>query len=615
MMRGGAVKPVLLGPMTFLWLSKSIEPGFDRLSLLPALTRVYGRILARLKQLGVEWVQIDEPILATDLKPEWLAAFTEAYTSLANNAPKLLLATYFGGITEYIDRIVDLPVDGLHLDLARDSGQLETCVANLPANWVLSAGVVDGRNVWKADLRRMIRYLQPVHYSLADRLWIAASCSLMHIPVSLANDHGIDPEVRPWLAFAEEKLDELRILATALDEGEDAVAAALDASEHALQARRSSPRVINNAVRSKTAGVTDAMTSRSVPFKVRSVEQRKHLALPLLPTTTIGSFPQTAHIRQTRAAFRRNEIGHQKYLEAMRDEIRNAVERQEALGLDVLVHGEAERNDMVEFFGEQLWGFTISANGWVQSYGSRCVKPPILYGDVMRPEPMTVDSSRYAQSLTTKPMKGMLTGPVTILQWSFVRDDQPREQTALQIALAVREEVQDLEQAGIPVIQIDEPALREGLPLTRAERAHYLAWAVRAFRLASSGVKSSTQIHTHMCYSEFNDILPSVAAMDADVVTIETSRSRMELLNAFRTFKYPNDIGPGVYDIHSPRVPAVEEIVALLDRAVEVVPVDRLWVNPDCGLKTRGWAETEIALRNMVTAARRMRTKLESCGT
>ncbi len=608
--RGKAVKPVLIGPLTFLRLSKSTDPQFDRLTLLPPLARAYARILGQLKALGVEWVQIDEPALVTDLELVWLEGFKAAYEVLAKEAPKLLLASYFGGVAEHAARITALPVQGIHLDLVRDPGQLQAWVGALPPAWVLSAGVVDGRNVWKTDLRRVLGLLRPVHEKIGDRLWVSASCSLMHVPVSLAGDKGIDPEVRPWLAFAEEKLDELHVLAVALGTGDAAVKPALDAADAALAARRSSARVLDKGVRDKLAKVTDAMTVRGKPFDERIGAQRARLALPPLPTTTIGSFPQTAEIRKTRASFRKGDIGHLKYLEAMRTEIRAAVERQEALGLDVLVHGEAERNDMVEFFGELLWGFTLSSNGWVQSYGSRCVKPPIIYGDVTRPEPMTVEAARYAQSLTSRPMKGMLTGPVTILQWSFVRDDQAREATAMQIALAVREEVEDLEKAGIRVIQIDEPAFREGLPLKRADWARYLDWAVRAFRLSAAVVKDDTQIHTHMCYSEFNDILPAIAAMDADVITIETSRSRMELLEGFGKFKYPNEIGPGVYDIHSPRVPSAEDMLELLERAAEVIPVERLWVNPDCGLKTRGWPETETALKNMVEAARRMRAKL-----
>ena len=603
---GRPVKPVLIGPITFLRLSKT-PPGYDRLRLLEPLAQAYRRILARLKTAGIAWVQIDEPALCLDLEPQWIAACERAYAVLTTDAPGLLLTTYFGRVDEHAERLVRLPVQGVHLDLVRAPAQLERWRKLLPRDWVLSAGAIDGRNVWRSDLRRVLATLQPLHDALHERLWIAPSCSLAHVPVSLAGETGVDPEVRPWLAFAEERLHELRILGTALDDGESSVQAALEATDAALNTRRTSRRVTDEAVRARLQRLTPDMAERASPFAARSARQRAHLQLPPLPTTTIGSFPQTPGIRRTRAAHKRGELGYLAYLEAMRAEIRNAIEHQEALGLDVLVHGEAERNDMVEFFGEQLWGFAFTEHGWVQSYGSRCVKPPIIYGDVTRPEPMTVETARYAQSLTDKPVKGMLTGPVTMLQWSFVRDDQSREATAQQIALAIRDEVADLEKAGIRVIQIDEPALREGLPLKQCEWRDYLDWAVRAFKLAASVVRDETQIHTHMCYSEFNDILPAIAAMDADVITIETSRSRMELLDAFGRYRYPNEIGPGVYDIHSPRVPSVEAMLELLQRASAVIPPERLWVNPDCGLKTRGWPEVEAALANMVEAARRMR--------
>jgi len=608
--RGRAVKPVLVGPLTFLRLSKSAQPGFDRLALLDSLAQAYARVLARLKAMGIEWVQMDEPVLATGLEPAWLDALQRAYAPLAGVGPKILLAAYFGGVAGHIGRITSLPVHGVHLDLVRDPSQWEAWTAALPAHWVVSAGVIDGRNIWRTDLRAALDRLRPAQKTLGDRLWVAPSCSLLHVPVSTAGDAVIDPEVRPWLAFAEEKLEELRVLGRALNDGEAAVKAELDMADASLRARRASPRVSDPTVRGRMAALTAQMADRRSPFAARIRAQRAHLDLPLLPTTTIGSFPQTSDIRAARAAWKRKELSDAQYETAMQAQIRHAVERQEALGLDVLVHGEAERNDMVEFFGEQLAGFTFSGNGWVQSYGSRCVKPPIIYGDVSRPRPMTVKETKYAQSITKKIMKGMLTGPVTILQWSFVRDDQPRSETATQIALAIRDEVADLEKAGIRVIQIDEPAIREGLPLRRADWQRYLDWAVRAFRLSASPVRDDTQIHTHMCYSEFNDILPSIAAMDADVITIETSRSRMELLDGFGAFKYPNEIGPGVYDIHAPRVPSVDEMVVLLERAAQVIPVERLWVNPDCGLKTRGWPETEAALANMVEAARRMRRKL-----
>jgi len=605
---GQRVKAVLLGPVTFLRLSKPAQPDFDRLRLLDPLAEAYGRILDRLKRMGVEWLQIDEPALGLDLETAWLDAFDRAYAKLASSAPGLLLTTYFSSVDEHIDRVTRLPVQGIHLDLARAPDQLAAWQAKLPGDWVLSAGVIDGRNVWRSDLRQQLALLQPLYESLKERLWIASSCSLLHVPISLEAERQLDPEVRAWLSFAAEKLAELRTLGTALAQGEAAVRGELDAAGAALRARRASPRVVNEAVRRRVSALPADADQRASAYAVR--RRKQHLRLPLLPTTTIGSFPQTVAVRRTRAAYKRGEIGEVGYWAAMQAEVRDAIARQEALGLDVLVHGEAERNDMVEFFGERLAGFAVTENGWVQSYGSRCVKPPVIYGDVSRPQPLTAGLARYAQSLTGKPVKGMLTGPITILQWSFVRDDEPRERTALQIALAIRDEVEALEQAGIRIIQIDEPALREGLPLKRSRWPEYLAWTVRAFRTAAAAAADKTQIHTHMCYAEFNDILPAIAAMDADVITIETSRSNMELLDGFAGFSYPNEIGPGVYDIHAPRVPSVKEMLALIERACEVIPPARLWVNPDCGLKTRGWAETEGALANMVEAARIMRERL-----
>lgn len=608
---GYAAKPQLVGPISYLWLSKSHVAGFDRLSLLPALVERYARVLDALAARGVEWVQLDEPVLCTDLDQRWLTAFDDAYESLGACRLKILLATYFGSAAEHASRIARLPVGGVHIDLVRGRGQLDAWQAALPAGTVLSVGVIDGRNIWRADLAAIGESLHEVHAARGEALWIAPSCSLVHVPVSLATERKLDPALKSWLAFATEKLDEVHSVAVALADPQ-AAQPAIEAARAALDARRASHAVVNALVRKRVASVTESHTLRKSPFDERTRVQQAALQLPLLPTTTIGSFPQTSSIRQARAAYRRGELGALDYLERMRAEIELAVRRQEALDLDVLVHGEAERNDMVEYFGEQLWGYAFTENGWVQSYGSRCVKPPIIYGDVYRPEPITVETARYAQSLSARPMKGMLTGPVTLLQWSFVRDDQPREETALQLALAVRDEVLDLEKAGIRIIQIDEPALREGLPLRRAEWSAYLGWAVRAFHIAAGGVADETQIHTHMCYSEFNDILEAIAAMDADVVTIETSRSAMELLDAFGEFSYPNDIGPGVYDIHSPRVPSVESMERLLERACAVIPSERLWVNPDCGLKTRDWPEVEAALANMVQAARNLRARLEA---
>jgi len=602
-------KVVLVGPITHLYLGKEKEPGFERLSLLPRLLPVYRDILANLAALGVEWVQIDEPALVTDLPNAWWAALDDAYAALSGAAVKLLLTTYFGSVSDHAAQLKALPVAGLHIDLCRAPDQLDAFLPNYPGDKVLSLGVIDGRNIWRADLGHAFSILERVHGVLRERLWVAPSCSLLHCPVDLGQETKLDPDLRSWLAFAVQKLGEVATLARGLNEGRQAIQEELRASAESRHGRSTSGRIHNPGIRQRVARLTPADSERQSAFAVRQKRQHGRFNLPLFPTTTIGSFPQTPGIRRMRAAFRRGELGYLRYLEAMRAEIRLAVEKQEALGLDVLVHGEAERNDMVEYFGEQLEGVTFTEYGWVQSYGSRCVKPPIIFGDVCRREPMTVDWIKYAQSLTAKPMKGMLTGPVTILQWSFVRDDRPRPETALQIALAIREEVADLEKAGIGMIQIDEPAFREGLPLKKSQWDEYLQWAVRAFRVASAGVVDDVQIHTHMCYSEFNDILPAIAALDADVITIETSRSDMELLEGFGRFEYPNEIGPGVYDIHSPRVPDTAEMLRLLEKAAEVIAPARLWVNPDCGLKTRRWPETEAALRHMVEAARTLRER------
>ncbi|MGO4394569.1 5-methyltetrahydropteroyltriglutamate--homocysteine S-methyltransferase [Variovorax sp. M-6] len=607
---GHKVKAVLLGPLSFLWLGKEKQAGFDRFTLLDALLPVYEQVLARLKSLGVEWVQIDEPVLGLDLPDAWRNAFERSYWQLARSAPKLLLATYFSPLAENLRLACQLPVAGLHVDAVRAPGELTGVADWLPAHKVLSVGIVDGRNIWRTDPDAALARLQPVVDKHRGELWIAPSCSLLHVPFSLAAETRLDAEIKSWLAFAVEKLDELRVLRAALDGEESAVEAELVAARKAVAARRASPRVHRADVALRLARSVASDDRRLSGFPQRQAEQRARFALPPLPTTTIGSFPQTGAIRAARAAFKRGELDAASYREKMQAEIALAVRKQEALGIDVLVHGEAERNDMVEYFGEQLDGFAFTANGWVQSYGSRCVKPPVIFGDVARPAPMTVEWTAYAQSLTKLPMKGMLTGPITILQWSFVRDDQPRSVTTEQIAWAIRDEVVDLEQAGIGIIQIDEPAIREGLPLRRAGWKNYLEGATRSFRISASGVADRTQIHTHMCYSEFNDILPEIAAMDADVITIETSRSDMELLRGFGDFRYPNEIGPGVYDIHSPRIPSTDEMVRLMRKAAAVVPAANLWINPDCGLKTRGWPETEAALSNMVAAARILRGEL-----
>lgn len=606
---GHRVKPVLLGPLSYLWLAKTKGADFDKLDLLERLLPVYGAILARLQAQGIEWVQIDEPILVLDLPLAWQAAFESAYHHLQLRGLKRLLTTYFGSLGDTLALACRLPVDGLHIDLLRAPAQLDRILDLLPPYKVLSLGVIDGRNIWRADLDAVLDRLKPAQARLGERLWIAPSCALLHVPVDLQAEQNLDAELKGWLAFAVQKLDEIAILKRALNEGETSVANDLAAARAARQSRNSSTRIHRADVAARVQDISPAQAERASPYPVRAGQQRARLQLPLYPTTSIGSFPQTPAIRALRRERKAGRIDTVTYQELMRAEIALAVRRQEQYGLDVLVHGEAERNDMVEYFGEQLDGFAFTDHGWVQSYGSRCVKPPILYGDVQRPAPMTIGWTRYAQSLTDKPMKGMLTGPVTILQWSFVRDDQPRADSCKQIALALRDEVLDLEAAGIAVIQIDEPALREGLPLKQRDWQAYLDWAVHCFRLSAGGVADATQIHTHMCYAEFNDIIEAIAALDADVITLETSRSDMELLSAFVDYDYPNELGPGVYDIHSPNIPTVQQIVRLLEKAAERIPAERLWVNPDCGLKTRGWKEVEQALVNMVEAARRMRVE------
>ncbi|WP_399696487.1 5-methyltetrahydropteroyltriglutamate--homocysteine S-methyltransferase [Xenophilus sp.] len=604
--QGVKAKPVIVGPVTYLAIGKAKDDS-DRLALLPRLLPVYAELLDTLAAQGVEWVQVDEPILVTELDADWQHAFNTAYHQLKGCRVKLLLATYFGQLLENQYLAANLPVAGLHVDAVNGRDDVLPLLGMLPAHKVLSLGVINGRNIWKTDLNAVLDWLEPIAERLGDRLWIAPSCSLLHVPVDLASEQKLDAEVKSWLAFALQKLDELKVLGRALREGREAVGAELDANRAALAARRASPRVNNPAVQAAVAGIGSHLGRRESAYARRAPKQAAFLKLPKYPTTTIGSFPQTAEIRHARSEFKAGRLDYPAYQAAMRAEIERSVREQEKLGLDVLVHGEAERNDMVEYFGEQLEGYAFSQLGWVQSYGSRCVKPPILFGDISRPRPMTVEWITYAQSLTSKPMKGMLTGPVTILNWSFVRDDQPRSASCKQLALAIREEVLDLEKAGVRVIQIDEAALREGLPLRRSQWKDYLDWAVESFRITANGVRDETQIHTHMCYSEFNDIIASIADMDADVITIETSRSDMELLDAFDDFKYPNEIGPGVYDIHSPNIPTQEHIVQLMKKAAERVPAERLWVNPDCGLKTRQWPEVIPALTNMVEAARTLR--------
>ena len=579
---GLKAKPTVVGPLTFLWLGKEKGSAFNRLDLLPKLLPVYAELLNALVEAGAEWIQIDEPALTLDLPEEWVAAYQNVYAALSKVNAKILLSTYFGSVAEHASLLKSLPVDGLHIDLVRAPEQL---AAFADYDKVLSAGIIDGRNIWRADLDKALAVLEPLKAKLGDRLWISSSCSLLHTPYDLSVEEKLKankPDLYSWLAFTLQKTQELKVLKAALSDGREAVAAELAASRAAADSRANSSEIHRAEVAKRLANLPANADQRKSPFADRIKAQQAWLNLPPLPTTNIGSFPQTTEIRQARAAFKKGELSAADYEAAMKKEIAYVVEEQEKLDLDVLVHGEAERNDMVEYFGELLSGFAFTQYGWVQSYGSRCVKPPIIFGDVSRPEAMTVAWSTYAQSLTKRPMKGMLTGP----------------------------EVLDLEKAGIKVIQIDEPAIREGLPLKRADWDAYLNWAGEAFRLSSAGCEDSTQIHTHMCYSEFNDILPAIAALDADVITIETSRSDMELLTAFGDFKYPNDIGPGVYDIHSPRVPAEAEIEHLLRKALDVIPAARLWVNPDCGLKTRGWPETVAALENMVKVTKKLRAEL-----
>ncbi|WP_036602653.1 5-methyltetrahydropteroyltriglutamate--homocysteine S-methyltransferase [Olivibacter sitiensis] len=616
---GIITKPVLLGPITYLLLGKEKEAGFHRLDLIDKLLPVYNQLLSKLKAHGAEWVQIDEPFLALDLDDKTKSLYPKVFSQLkqANPGLKFVLTTYFEGLRDNTDLAFSLPVNALHLDLVRGEGQLQSVFPKLKnKDLVLSLGVVDGRNIWKNDYESSLGLVRPVVDELgSNRVWIAPSCSLLHVPcdLDLETDEAILPAtVKNWLAFAKQKLTEVKDIAV-LAEGrvDEATQARALANKEAQEDRSTSKLIHHDAVKQRIASIGKGDDQRKSTFAVRKQKQQQALGLPLFPTTTIGSFPQTKEVRSWRAQLKKGSLTAEQYNDLIRKETEEAVHWQESLGIDVLVHGEFERNDMVEYFGEQLQGYAFTKNGWVQSYGSRCVKPPVLYGDVSRPKDMTVFWTAFAQSLTKLPVKGMLTGPVTILQWSFVRNDQPRSETAFQIALAIRDEVVALEKAGIKVIQIDEPAIREGLPLRKADQQNYLEWAVKAFRLSASGVGDDTQIHTHMCYSEFNDIIAHIAAMDADVITIETSRSQMELLDAFADFSYPNDIGPGVYDIHSPRVPSKEEMVFLLEKAKAVIPAEQLWVNPDCGLKTRAWPETKAAIEAMVAAAKTLRESVQ----
>lgn len=614
---GIETKPVIIGPITYLLIGKEKEAGFDRIDLIDRLLPVYEEILGKLADEGAQYIQIDEPYLALDLSNKVKALYPSVFEKLnaAAKGAKLIATTYFEALKDNEDIAVNLPVHALHVDLVRGENQLDTLLAKVPTALTLSLGIVEGRNIWKNDYEKsLVKIKQAVSVLGKDKVWVGTSSSLLHVPYDLdseKNEETLSAEIKNWLAFAKQKLAEVKDLAILAEGDVDAkTAERFEANKAAAESRRTSPLIHKPEVKNRVNNITDDDAKRTSPFEVRKAAQKAKFNLPDFATTTIGSFPQTKDVRKWRADLKKGLITQEEYDKAIAEETENVIRLQEQLDIDVLVHGEFERNDMVEYFGEQLAGYAFTQYGWVQSYGSRCVKPPIIYGDVYRPADMTVRWSSYAQSLTDRPVKGMLTGPVTILQWSFVRNDQPRSTTTYQIALAILDEVQALEKAGIKIIQIDEPAIREGLPLRKADQQDYLNWSVRAFRVSSSNVEDDTQIHTHMCYSEFNDIIRDIAAMDADVITIETSRSQMELLDAFAgEFKYPNDIGPGVYDIHSPRVPSTEEMVDLLRKAKAVVPAKQLWVNPDCGLKTRAWPETKAALKGMVEAAKILRAE------
>lgn len=609
---GIETRPVVLGPVSFLLLGKSVD-GSNKLDLLENLLVAYKELFKKLQEIGVKNVQIDEPFLVTDLSAEAIQAYLKSYPQIkaAAGSIQLHLATYFDNLSENSALAFDLGCASVHVDLVRAPEQFAEVLNLVKPDQSLSLGLVDGRNIWINNFENSISLAKKAVEKLGkDRVIIAPSCSLLHTPVDLANETELDLELKSWLAFATQKLSEISVIAKAADGKEAEVKSQLEVNKVAISTRKTSKRIHDDLVQKRLASITESLMNRKTNFASRKKIQNAHINLPLLPTTTIGSFPQTKEVRKFRADFKAGKISAAEYEKFVQEETTRTIRFQEEIGLDVLVHGEFERNDMVEYFGEQLKGFFFTKNGWVQSYGSRCVKPPVIFGDVSRPNPMTVEWAKYAQNQTKQIMKGMLTGPITILQWSFVRDDQPRKDTALQIAFAIRDEVCDLERAGIKIIQIDEAALREGLPIRRAKWNEYLKWAVEAFRISASGVEDRTQIHTHMCYSEFNDIIKAIADMDADVISIETSRSQMELLNAFVNFKYPNEIGPGVYDIHSPRVPSQEEMEGLLKKALDVLKAEQIWVNPDCGLKTRDWPETKAALQLMVDATKAVRAQI-----
>ncbi|PWK64360.1 methionine synthase (B12-independent) [Streptomyces sp. CG 926] len=618
---GHTARPVLVGPITYLLLAKpapGVAADFEPLTLLDRLLPVYAEVLASLRAAGADWVQLDEPALVQDRTPADLNAAARAYRDLGalTDRPKLLIASYFGRLGQALQVLAASPVEGLALDFTEaGAANLDdlAAVGGLPGKRLV-AGVVNGRNIWINDHQKSLTTLGTL-LGLADQVDVAASCSLLHVPLDAAAERDIDPQIRRWLAFARQKTAEIATLARGLAQGTDAIAAELAANRADLASRASSAITHDPAVRARTAAVTDADGRRAQPYPERTAAQRAHLGLPLLPTTTIGSFPQTDELRVARADLRAGRIDTAGYEARIKGEIEEVISFQEKTGIDVLVHGEAERNDMVQYFAEQLTGYLATQHGWVQSYGTRYVRPPVLAGDISRPEPMTVRWTSYAQSLTSKPVKGMLTGPVTMLAWSFVRDDQPLGDTARQVALALRDEVGDLEAAGTSVIQVDEPALRETLPLRAADHAAYLAWATESFRLTTSGVRPDTQIHTHMCYAEFGDIVQAIDDLDADVISLEATRSHMQVARELAAHGYPREAGPGVWDIHSPRVPSAEEAADLLRIGLKAIPAERLWVNPDCGLKTRGWTETRASLENLVTAAREIRTELATDGS
>jgi len=613
---GFNAKPVLLGPISYLLLGKEKQEGFHRLELINNLLPVYFEVLKNLDEANAHYVQFDEPCLSLNLTEVERTLFIKVYSDIKKAFPGLhiILANYFECYGDNLQTVLQLPVQTLHLDLVRCPLQLEDILqTNIRQSKLnLSLGIVDGRNIWKNDFTNSLQLIAKAKEAIgADRIMIAPSCSLLHVPCDLdleTDEKNLPATVKNWMAFAKQKIDEVVTLAALSEENPSSEnLLKLADNRKAIDEKKQSALIHKQKIKDRIKTFSDKDLNRQSPFYKRKVIQQKQLNLPLFPTTTIGSFPQTKEVRGWRAKLKKGEISNEEYDSLVKKEIESSIRWQEESGIDVLVHGEFERNDMVEYFGEQLDGFVFTKNGWVQSYGSRCVKPPIIVGDVERKHPMTIYYTKFAQSLTKKLVKGMLTGPVTILQWSFVRNDQPRAETCMQIAFAIRDEVADLENANIRIIQIDEPALREGLPLRKENWRSYLDWAVKAFKISASGVKDETQVHTHMCYSEFNDIIEDIAAMDADVITIETSRSQMELLDVFAAFKYPNDIGPGVYDIHSPRVPSKEEMIDLIHKASKVIPPKQLWINPDCGLKTRAWPETKAALEAMVDAAKTLR--------